>query len=166
MCHSKERSAAMAQDSLRRRKRERRVRAALATTGGPRRISAAAEFADFLSDVRRGVVQGVRATSRQAPTCFPSSPDMLPVQPRHASCQAPTCFLSRNPASGILRYRRVLCHVRALHLAGYASRHASCRETQLLASPISTCSMSCSRSSSGWVRAVAAPSQMALRRQA
>lgn len=149
----------MAQDSLRRRKRERRVRAALATTGGPCRISAAAEFADFLSDVRRGVVQGVRATSRQAPTCFPSSPDMLPVKPRRVSCRETQLLAFSNIDVFYVMF------VLFIWLDTRPDMHPV-EKPSSWHSPISTCSMSCSRSSSGWVRAVAAPSQMAFRRQA
>lgn len=49
---------------LRPRRRRRGGGAALAPADGRKAATVADEFADFLSDVRRGVVRGVRATSR------------------------------------------------------------------------------------------------------
>eukprot|EP00208_Stichococcus_sp_RCC1054_P005886 CAMPEP_0206144266 /NCGR_PEP_ID=MMETSP1473-20131121/23556_1 /ASSEMBLY_ACC=CAM_ASM_001109 /TAXON_ID=1461547 /ORGANISM="Stichococcus sp, Strain RCC1054" /LENGTH=1146 /DNA_ID=CAMNT_0053540037 /DNA_START=541 /DNA_END=3978 /DNA_ORIENTATION=- len=57
-------SSAALSESLRCRKGGRRVASALAAGGAARRSSAASEFADFLSDVRRGVALGVRVTTR------------------------------------------------------------------------------------------------------
>ncbi len=59
-------SAALAQDrlGLGLRPRRRGGGAALAPADGRKAATVADEFADFLSDVRRGVVRGVRATSR------------------------------------------------------------------------------------------------------